>query len=64
MEDGAIIGGLGISGGNWAQDQEADEEALRNFGQWHRQTKARDSIRQSDKPCTLDGKGNIEYSAI
>jgi uncharacterized protein GlcG (DUF336 family) len=31
MEDGAIIGGLGISGGSWAQDQEAGEEALRNF---------------------------------
>jgi len=33
MEDGAIIGGLGISGGSWSQDQEAGEEALRNFGQ-------------------------------
>lgn len=32
IEDGAIIGGLGISGGSWAQDQEAGEEALRNFG--------------------------------
>lgn len=31
MEEGAIIGGLGISGGSWAQDQEAGEEALRNF---------------------------------
>lgn len=31
MEDGMIIGGLGISGGSWAQDQEAGEEALRNF---------------------------------
>ncbi len=31
MEDGAIIGGIGISGGSWAQDQEAGEEALRNF---------------------------------
>ena len=30
-EDGAIIGGLGISGGSWSQDQEAGEEALRNF---------------------------------
>jgi uncharacterized protein GlcG (DUF336 family) len=33
MEDGAIIGGLGISGGSWSQDQEAGEAALRNFGQ-------------------------------
>ncbi|MBP1850049.1 GlcG/HbpS family heme-binding protein [Rhizobium halophytocola] len=33
MEDGRIIGGLGISGGSWAQDQEAGEEALRAFGQ-------------------------------
>jgi len=33
MEDGAIIGGLGISGGSWSQDQEAGEDALRNFGQ-------------------------------
>jgi uncharacterized protein GlcG (DUF336 family) len=33
MEEGVIIGGLGISGGSWAQDQEAGEEALRNFGQ-------------------------------
>lgn len=33
MEDGAIIGGIGISGGSWAQDQQAGEEALRNFGQ-------------------------------
>ncbi|MDQ0561961.1 uncharacterized protein GlcG (DUF336 family) [Rhizobium mesoamericanum] len=33
MEDGAVIGGLGISGGSWAQDQEAGEEALRNFAQ-------------------------------
>lgn len=32
MEDGAIIGGLGISGGSWAQDQEAGEDALRSFG--------------------------------
>jgi uncharacterized protein GlcG (DUF336 family) len=32
MEDGAIIGGLGISGGSWAQDQEAGEAALRDFG--------------------------------
>ncbi|MBZ9966074.1 GlcG/HbpS family heme-binding protein [Mesorhizobium sp. BR1-1-2] len=31
MEDGAIIGGIGISGGSWTQDQEAGEEALRNF---------------------------------
>lgn len=31
MEDGMIIGGLGISGGSWAQDQEAGEEALRDF---------------------------------
>lgn len=31
MEDSAIIGGIGISGGSWAQDQEAGEEALRNF---------------------------------
>jgi uncharacterized protein GlcG (DUF336 family) len=31
MEDGAIIGGLGISGGSWSQDHEAGEEALRNF---------------------------------
>ena len=31
MEDGAIIGGIGISGGSWAQDQEAGEEALSNF---------------------------------
>ena len=31
IEEGAIIGGLGISGGSWAQDQEAGEEALRNF---------------------------------
>ncbi|MBX9604341.1 MAG: heme-binding protein [Bryobacteraceae bacterium] len=31
MEDRAIIGGIGISGGSWAQDQEAGEEALRNF---------------------------------
>lgn len=31
MEDGMIIGGLGISGGSWAQDQEAGEDALRNF---------------------------------
>ena len=31
MEDGALIGGLGISGGSWAQDQEAGEQALRNF---------------------------------
>lgn len=33
MDDGAIIGGLGISGGSWSQDQEAGEEALRKFGQ-------------------------------
>lgn len=33
MEDGMILGGLGISGGSWSQDQEAGEEALRNFGQ-------------------------------
>lgn len=31
MEDGVIIGGIGISGGSWAQDQEAGEEVLRNF---------------------------------
>jgi uncharacterized protein GlcG (DUF336 family) len=30
-ENGMIIGGLGISGGSWAQDQEAGEDALRNF---------------------------------
>lgn len=33
MEGGMIIGGLGISGGSWSQDQEAGEQALRNFGQ-------------------------------
>ena len=33
MEDGVIIGGLGISGGSWSQDQEAGEAALRAFGQ-------------------------------
>jgi uncharacterized protein GlcG (DUF336 family) len=33
MDDGAIIGGLGVSGGSWAQDQEAGEEALRIFSQ-------------------------------
>ncbi|ESQ86478.1 GlcG/HbpS family heme-binding protein [Asticcacaulis benevestitus] len=33
MEDGAIIGGLGISGGSWSQDQEAGEAALQAFGQ-------------------------------
>lgn len=31
IEDGVVIGALGISGGSWAQDQEAGEEALRNF---------------------------------
>lgn len=33
IDDGAVIGALGISGGSWAQDQEAGEEALRNFAQ-------------------------------
>jgi len=32
MEDGVVIGGLGISGGSWSQDHEAGEQALRNFG--------------------------------
>lgn len=32
FEDGAIIGAIGISGGSWAQDQEAGEEALKTFG--------------------------------
>jgi uncharacterized protein GlcG (DUF336 family) len=31
IEDGAVIGALGISGGSWTQDQQAGEEALRNF---------------------------------
>lgn len=33
IDDGAVTGALGISGGSWAQDQEAGEEALRNFAQ-------------------------------
>lgn len=31
IEDGIVIGGIGISGGNWAQDQEAGEEVLGAF---------------------------------
>lgn len=33
IEDGVVIGGLGISGGSWAQDQKAGEEALHIFNQ-------------------------------
>lgn len=29
VANGEVIGGIGISGGNWAQDQQAGEEALK-----------------------------------
>ena len=32
MEDGKLIGGIGISGGTYQQDQEAAEKALRKLG--------------------------------
>lgn len=32
QEDGVVIGAVGISGGSWAQDKQAGEEALRTLG--------------------------------
>jgi uncharacterized protein GlcG (DUF336 family) len=32
VENGKLIGGIGISGGTYQQDQEAAEAALRKFG--------------------------------
>lgn len=32
VDDGTVIGGLGISGGSYAQDRQAGEEALRGQG--------------------------------
>lgn len=32
IEKDVVIGGLGLSGGNWEQDQQADEQALKALG--------------------------------
>ncbi len=32
LEDGAVIGAVGISGGSWAQDKQAGEDALKAVG--------------------------------